>query len=337
MRAVVTGGGGFLGRAIVEALRARGDDVLSVSRHPHPELEELGARATALDVRDAAALERAFEGADCVFHAAAKAGVFGPRDEYFAVNVDGTQNVVAACRAAGVPRLVHTSSPSVCFDGRPHVRAGNDLPYARRFLAAYPESKAEAEREVLSANGRDGLATCVLRPHLVIGPRDPHLVPRLLDRARRRRLFVVGDGRNEVSLTWVENAARAHVCAADALEPGAACAGRAYFVGQEEPVRLWDWIGALLERLGLPPARRRVPASVARAAGATLEAAWRVLRRPGEPPMTRFLAGQLSTSHSYDMAPARRDFGYTELVSTREATDRLVRSLLGEDVGSPAR
>src|SRR5207237_4860169 len=139
----------------------------------------------------------------------------------------------------GVPRLVFTSSPSVCFDGRDHVNASNDLPYAKRFLAAYPETKARAEKLVLAANGARGLATVALRPHLVFGPGDPHLIPRLLDRARRGRLLAVGDRKNRISLTYVDNAAHAHVDACDRLEPGAAHAGRAYFIAQTEPVRLW--------------------------------------------------------------------------------------------------
>jgi nucleoside-diphosphate-sugar epimerase len=207
------------------------------------------------------------------------------------------------------------------------VRAGNDLPRARSFLAEYPRSKAEAEALVLAAHGEGSLATTALRPHLIFGPGDPHLVPRSVARARAGKLAVVGDGRNEVSLTYVDNAAHAHVCAADRLTTSAAHGGRAYFVAQEEPVVLWDWIRSLVLRLGLSEPRHRVPLAVAYAAGAALEAAWTVGRRTDEPPMTRFLALQLARSHSYDMAPARRDFGYRELVTMPAATERLIEDL----------
>jgi len=326
MRVLVTGGGGFLGHALVAALRAGGHEVTSASRGTYPELVDMGVACVQLDLADEAATAAAIADHDAVVHTAALTGVWGPREAYFKTNVDGTRNVIAGCLKHGVTRLVYTSSPSVCFDGRGHRAAKNDLPYARRYLCAYPETKAIAERLVLKANGRS-LSTCALRPHLIFGPRDPHLIPRLIDRARRGRLAIVGDGTNEVSLTFVENAAAAHVDALEALEPAAAHAGRAYFLGQKEPVRLWDWIGELFARVGVPPVTRRIPRRLAYAGGAALELVWNVFSRAGEPPMTRFVASQLAVDHSYDLGPAERDFGYRERVDLAEATDRLVASL----------
>ncbi|MFN0009459.1 MAG: NAD-dependent epimerase/dehydratase family protein [Planctomycetota bacterium] len=326
MKALVTGGGGFLGRHLVKALRERGDEVVSYSRGRYPELEARGVACAEGDLVDRDALARACAGAEVVFHVAAKAGIWGDAGEYWRTNVEGTESVLEACRIAGVKRLVFTSSPSVCFDGGDHRMAGNDLPYATRFLAEYPRTKMEAEKLVLAANGKDGLATVALRPHLIVGPDDPHLLPRLVARAKAGKLAIVGDGRNEVSLTWVENAVEAHLAAADRLEARAPHAGKAYFIAQKEPVALWKWIGDVLERLGAPRPTRRVPLGVAYTAGAALEAWWRLTRRTGEPRMTRFLALELARSHSYDLRPAERDFGYRERVSMPVATESLVTS-----------
>ena len=325
MKAVVTGGGGFVGRAIVERLLCRGHEVISTSRRTYPELEALGARCVAADLGSDAPDLSFFAGADVVFHVAALAGYWGKAQEFHRANVVATENVLAAARLHGVPRLVFTSSPSVCFDGHDHVRA-TDLPRAGSFLAHYPRTKARAEELALAANSPE-LATCALRPHLVFGPRDPHLLPRVVQRARAGKLPIVGDGSNEVSVTFVDNAAAAHVAAADRLEPGAAHAGRAYFLGQEQPVELWPWINRILAALDVPPLERRVSLGTASAAGRVCELLWSALPLPGQPPMTRFVARQLATSHSYDMAPARRDFGYVEEVGLEEATERAIADL----------
>ena len=322
MRAFVTGGGGFLGSAIVRLLRARGDEVTSYSRGDYP---QLGAPHVRGDLADLKRLHESMRGHDTVFHVAAKAGIALGREPFWNANVEGTRNVLTAALESGVERLVFTSSPSVCFDGKEHVNASNDLAYTARFLAPYPETKAAAERMVLAANGRSALATCALRPHLVFGPGDPHLLPRLIERGRARKLAIVGKGTNEVSLTFVENAAWAHLDAADRLTKTAAHAGKAYFVAQEEPVALWTWVNDLFGALGIPPVTRRVPMPLAYAAGIWLE----TLAKPDvEARMTRFLALQLSTSHSYDLGPARRDFGYEERVPLAEATRITIESIL---------
>jgi 2-alkyl-3-oxoalkanoate reductase len=323
LNALVTGGGGFLGRSLVDQLLLAGETVTVVGRSEYPDLLARGVRCVRADVADGDAMLEAARGQDVVFHAAGKAGYWGRPEDFARVNVRGSESVIQACRERSVPRLVYTSSPSVVFDGRAHEDAANTLAYPDRYESAYPETKARAERLVLAANGA-GLATIALRPHLIYGPRDPHLLPRVLERARRRRLTVVGDGRNAVSLTYVENAAAAHLQAAARLRPGAACAGRAYFVNDPEPVRLWDWLARLLARLGLPPVSRRVPLVLARAAGAALESLWNTLRLPGEPPMTRFVASQLALSHWYSLVPARDDFGYAPPVAAEDAFERTV-------------
>ena len=325
--AVVTGAGGFLGRRITELLCARGDQVRILVRQPQPDLEGLGATAIRLDIRDASAVCAALRDADVVFHVAAKTGPWGPAAEFRSVNVSGTRNVLDAARAGGVRRLVYTSTPSVVGYARDVENGGPELPYAAAHDSAYPASKAEAERLVLAASGT-WLKTVALRPHLVIGPGDRHMMPLVVRRAAAGRLWIIGDGRNRVDLTDVDNAAWAHLDAADALDdPAAACAGRAYFISNGEPVLLWEWLNRILVGLGLPPVTRSLPLRAARLAAAAAEGLWSTLGLDGEPPITGFLAGALARSHWYDMAPARRDLGYHVRVPMEEATRRTVQWL----------
>lgn len=325
MKALITGGGGFLGGAVVRKLVGRGDAVRSFTRTRYPWLDDLGVEQALGDLSDPAAVAAAAGGCDVVFHVAAKAGVWGRYRDYHAVNVVGTGNVIAACLTAGVGRLVHTSTPSVTYSGP--VEGGNEsLPYPKRFDAAYPETKAVAERAVLAANGPD-LATVALRPHLIWGPGDPHLVPRVLARARAGKLKRVGTGPVTVDVTYVDNAADAHVLAADRLAPGSPPAGKAYFITNGEPVDLWAFLNRVLAGAGLPPVVRSVSPWKARLAGRALETVYRAFRLPGEPAMTRFVASQLSTPHWFDISAARRDLGYEPRVSIDEGLKRLATTL----------
>ena len=326
MRILVTGGNGFLGRAIVMELRRRGHQVSSASRRPCPELDRLGVRTLTCDLRNSEHVERAVAGQEAVVHCAALAGLHGPRVDYVRTNVEGTRFVLDACRRNGVKKLVYTSSPSVVFDGRDHRGADESLPYRRRYLAHYPASKAAAERDVRAANGAN-LVTVALRPHLVLGPGDPNLMPRLVARARAGKLVIVGSGKNEVSFTWIDNAAAAHADALERLEPGSPAAGGAYFVAQKEPIELWSWLARLFERAGVPPPTKRVSRAAAYAGGALCELVWSLARRSGDPPMTRFLALQRATSHSDRIDALERDLGYRERVTTAEATERLAAAL----------
>jgi nucleoside-diphosphate-sugar epimerase len=326
MNALVTGGGGFLGSAIVRRLVARGDRVRSLSRRHYPELETLGVVQYQGDVADPGVVDQAAAGCDVVFHTAAKAGIWGPRDEYQTVNVEGTLRVLAACRRHGIARLVYTSSPSVVFNGQDMEGVDETVPYPAHFEAHYPRTKAEAERLVRDANGPT-LATVALRPHLIWGPGDNHLVPRLIARARAGRLRRLGKRSPLIDSIYIDNAADAHLQAADHLAPGATPAGRAYFLSQGEPVPLWDLVNRILDAAGLPPVTRRVPAWLAYTAGWVLEGIYGLCRRQDEPPMTRFLARELSTAHWFDIGAARRDLGYEPAVSIDEGLRRLKKSL----------
>ncbi len=323
---LVTGGGGFLGLAIVRQLIERGYRVRSYSRSSHPELARLGVESFAGDLVESNALAKAMNGCDIVYHVAAKAGIWGRYRDYFEPNVVGTRNVIDACRKMGTSKLVYTSTPSVIYPGGDLEGVDESLPYPAKFEAPYAETKALAEREVLAANCAT-LSTVALRPHLIWGPDDPHLIPRIVARAKAGRLKRIGDGKNKVDVIYVENAALGHVLAGETLSPSAPQAGKAYFLSQGEPVLLWDFIDRILEVHGVPPVKKRVPIGLAYAAGMTMEAIYRLLPFLGEPPMTRFVAHNLSTSHWFDITAARRDFGYRPVISIEEGL-----RLVGESV-----
>lgn len=327
MHSLVTGGGGFLGRYICELLIARGDRVRSFGRGEYPELEAMGVEVVRGDLTDAQAVASACKGIDCVFHVAARPGVYVQREPYHSVNLEGTQHVHDACLRQGVSRLVYASSPSVTFAGESQegVDESEDLAFdwLSQHRSYYSLSKAMAEEYILQANGKR-LRTCALRPHLIWGPRDQHLIPRLIARAKSGRLRRVGDGTNLVDMIYVENAAEAHLQAADALtEDNSPVAGQAYFLSQGEPVSCWHWINEILALVDLPPVEKSVSYNAAFGLGGTLELVYRMLRLKGEPPMTRFVAAQLATSHWFDISAARRDFGYEPRVSTEEGMRRL--------------
>ena len=323
MKVLVTGGSGFLGRALCAALVARGYHVTSYQRGHSAALEALGVRQVLGDLTDADALRIACTGQDAVFHNAAKAGAWGSYQSYFDANVRGTQNVIAACRANGVGRIVHTSTPSVTHSGRTPVEGGNETgtPYGTNFKAPYPATKVIAEQAMLAANDAS-LATVSLRPRLIWGPGDTQLLPRLVDRARAGRLRFIAGGVNRMDTTYIDNVVQAHLDAFDHLAPGAACAGNAYFISNGEPMAVRDIVNALLRAAQAPEVTGSIPFPVAYSAGAVLEVAWRVLGLSGEPPMTRFLAEQLSTPHWYDIGAAKRDFGYVPRVSVAEGLRR---------------
>ncbi len=331
MRALVTGGGGFLGGAVVDALLTRGDTVRSVARGDYPSLRERGVETLRGDLADPGVATEAVRGVDVVVHVAARAGIVGSDEAFRRSNVVATLALLEACRTRGVGRFVFTSTPSVVHSGGDIVRGDESLPYATRFDSAYPRTKAEAERLVLDANSPD-LATVALRPHLVWGPGDTQLVPRIIDRARSGRLRFVGDGTAVIDTTYVDDAAAAHLDAIDAITPGAACAGRPYFITSGDPRPVRELINGILAAGGLGPEHRCVPLGLALGAGVAVETVWRLLGRvidPGEPPMTRFLARQLGTDHWFDISAARRDLGYAPRVPLDEGFARLAQALAG--------
>ena len=327
MKALVTGGGGFLGLYIVEQLLAAGHQVRVFSRGAYSALNKLNVESMQGDLRDAAAAEAACRGMESVFHVAAVPGIWGPWKKFYGVNTLGTRNIIAGCRRHGVGRLIFTSSPSVVFDGTDQIDADETLPYPSRWLCHYPHSKALAEQEVLSANDPRQLRTISLRPHLIWGPRDNHLIPRLIARARSGKLKRVGDGTNVVSVAYVENVAAAHLQAERVLRDSDAASGRAYFINEPESVNLWGWIDRLLGIAGLEPVQSSLSFSSAFRIGAVCEFVYQALRLSVEPPMTRFVASQLGGSHSYSIAAAQRDLGYQQLFTIEQGLEKTAPDL----------
>ncbi|MCX6986095.1 MAG: NAD-dependent epimerase/dehydratase family protein [Lentisphaerae bacterium] len=306
---LVTGGGGFLGKQIIEALRRLDcGSIRSVGRNPQPELEKTGVEVLCGDISDSSFILKACESRTLVFHTAALAGVWGKRGDFFRINVTGTRNVADACRKRNVGVLVYTSSPSVVLHDGDTENADESVPYTEKYLAPYPETKAIAERLVLNANSAD-FATVAIRPHLIWGPGDPHLLPRVVEMAGKGKLIQVGDGKNLVDMTYVDNAASAHIAAAETLRNSQKANGKAYFISDGNPVVLWDWINNLLKRLDIPLLY--------------------MLPFSGEPPMTRFVAGQLAHSHYFNISAARNDLGYNPGISHEDALEKTLEWLRG--------
>lgn len=325
-KVVITGGGGFLGGAIVRQCLARGWKVRALGRRAQPELSAQGVDFFTADIaKDTEKLASIFAGADVVFHVAAKAGVWGKFKDFYKTNVAGTLNVIEACKRAGVKNLVYTSTPSVVFNENEIAGGDESLPYCASKLSPYALTKAEAERCVC-AEPPARLRTVSIRPHLIWGLGDPHLVPRVIAQAAQGRLRIVGDGKNKVDLTHVENAAHAHLLAADALLRGdETVLGKAYFVSDGAPVVLWDWINALLETLGLLPLTDKISFKFAYAAGTFLEWFWKIFGVADEPPMTRFVALELTKNHWFCIDAARRELGYAPVVSPEAGFAELVQ------------
>ncbi|GAA2985770.1 NAD-dependent epimerase/dehydratase family protein [Streptomyces fulvorobeus] len=347
MKVLVTGGTGFLGRAVCQRLLTAGYAVRSLARHPSRHLDP-GIQQVTGDLRDTCRLRAAVHGCQAVVHTAARASIWGARQDFHAINAQGTERLLAVCRTQGVERFVHTSSASVVFNGD-HLRGADESqPYPRRFLAPYPWSKAIAERAVLAANS-PALATTALRVHLIWGPGDPHFLPQLLKAAGSGRLSLIGDGTNLIDTVYIDNAADAHLAALERLTYTAPPAGKAYFITQGQPVTLEHMVCALLRAAGAQvPSVRHIPHRPAAAAARMAELLWRARRRTDAPPLTRFLVAELAHDHYFDISAARRDLRYRPTTSIdaglarladachRQTATHVLPTPLTGDAGSPS-
>ncbi len=317
MKVLVTGGGGFLGSAICRQLLARGNEVIAYQRSTADELKALGIEVVQGDITDSDLLNKTSRGADAIIHTAAKAGLSVVYDDYFAPNVTGTQNVLSACRSNGIDKLVFTSSPSVTHSDGDIEGGDESLPYPKTYNSPYPATKSLAEKQVMAANCAQ-LHTVSLRPHLIWGPGDTHLLPKLLERAKRGKLKLPGPDKL-IDTVYIDNAARAHLLALDKLETHPEIVGgKTYFISNDEPVTQGRIIGGLLKAAGVNVEIQSISPQLAVAAGTLLETGWKLFGLKSDPPLTRWSAEHLSTAHWYDISAAKRDLGYTAEISIEE-------------------
>ncbi len=324
MKILVTGGAGFLGRHIVDKLLESGYNQITIlSRGHYPELEECGLKVISTDLANKDKLITACDGIDTIFHVASKTGICGRFNSYYQTNVTGTRNLLQAAGLRGVKNFIYTSTPSVVYGNHEIINGDEELPYPRHYLTFYAATKAEAELMVLSYNGRAGLRTCALRPHLIFGPGDTNLTPRIINKGRNNKLRIVGTGKNLVSVSYVENTADAHICAMRKLcENSKAVCGKAFFINENDPVNCWDFINKLLISCNVSEIKNHLSFSGAYTLGFILEKLGHYLAPNWEPPMTRFLALQLATSHYFNNTGARTALDWTPHIQLSEAINK---------------
>lgn len=323
MRILVTGGGGFLGTYIVKLLLKEGHKVYSFSRNHYPHLDKLGCKTIQGDLRNFDQVRSAVEGFHAVFHVASKVAMWGKWEDFYKINVVGTKNVIKACQVHGVRKLIYTSTPSVVFNKDSIENGDESLPYTTENLSLYAKSKAMAEKEVLQNNNKEGLLTVALRPHLVYGPGDQNLLPSVIDKAKKNKLKIVGDGNNVVDVLYVENAALAHILAFKKLEESSSVSGQCYFLGQEKPVKLWDFINTLLTKSNIDPLKKKVSSKLTYSIGFLIECFLKLTgKNVDKPLMTRFVSLQLSKSHYYNHQKSLDELGNYHIISTEEGLDR---------------
>ena len=326
---LVTGYGGFLGAAVCRLLIQQGFLVRGLARGSYPGLGAIGIECVTGSINDPAVVEASMRDVDAVIHTAAIAGVWGKSSDYESVNVAATESLLAAARKHAVRAFVYTSSPSVTFDGHPQSGIDESVPYPSRWLCDYPRTKAIAEQRVLLANHTSEFATCALRPHLIWGVGDPHLIPRVIQRCRQGKLRRVGDGRNLIDTVHVDLAAHAHLLALrKLLAADTQAAGRAYFITDGQPTPCWDWISTILDCAGLQPPKGSISMKTAYRIGAVLEKLYRWTGREQEPPMTRFVALQLGVDHYFDISASRERLGVQPLSDRQTKIEELRRWLM---------
>jgi len=326
-KVLVTGGGGFIGKAIVRRLLREMADVRSFSRKKYSELETLGVDQIQGDIRDAEAVNRACNDVDIVFHTAAKIQLWGDYRDFFETNVIGTENIIQACRKRGIQYLVYTSSPSVVYHGREDVLGVDEsAPYPEHYHTHYQKTKSMAEQRIVKAS-RNSLRTVALRPHLVLGPGDMQLIPRFIKWSKNLR--ILGDGNNQIDWTFLDNAAHAHVLAAEKLITNQSIAGKIYFISQGQPINAWELLNHILESAGKEPITKNFSKDAAYFMGWLFEKVYMLFRIKSEPRITRATATELARNSWFDISAAKTELGYAPEVTSEEGLERLKKWLQG--------
>jgi nucleoside-diphosphate-sugar epimerase len=323
VKVLVTGATGFLGYHIAEQLLAQGHEVVNFSRSHTNELDKLNVTTIKGDITNSQDIDNALQGTEAIFHVASKVGMWGKWEDFYAINYLGTKNLVDAAKKVGIKTFVYTSTPSVVF-GKDSIENGSsETPYPSEYLSLYAKSKALGEKYVLAAQSKDFNVTAI-RPHLIYGERDKNIIPRLIESYKKGKLKIIGDGNNMVDVVYVENAAQAHIEAFNELLNEKKNAGKAYFIGQEKPVKLWDFINQILKSKGLGQVKKRISLPTAYMIGHLVEIFLKLFKIYNiHPPMTRFVALELGTSHYFDHEDAKRDFGHRPKVSLEESLKRI--------------
>lgn len=322
MKILVTGAGGFLGTHIAKKLIEAGHSVVNLSRGSYTHLDEMGVTSFKGDLQNSEQIKPALMGVDAVIHTASKVAMWGKWDDFYNINVEGTKNLVQLCKEMGIKKMVYTSSPSVVFGDQSLEGVDESVNYPEDSYSMYAKTKAIAEKWVLEQTD-DTFKAISLRPHLIYGPGDQNLFPRLIDAAKKGRLKRVGDGTNKVDVIYVENAAMAHLNALEKLETNPSINGKAYFLGQESPVVLWDFIDEILDRAGAPRPKKQISFNKAFKIGSVIEKGLKLVGVYNvHPPMTRFVALQLSKSHWFDHKNAERDLDFKPEITIQDGLQR---------------
>jgi len=323
MKAFITGGGGFIGYALACELVKRGFKVTSFSRNDYPALRDIGAEVSRGDISDISSVSKACNDMDIVFHVAAKAGTSGYYMDYFKTNVTGTSNIIRACKINKIKYLIYTSSASVVFNGNNIEGSDESLPYPPHPVSHYTATKAIAEQLTLKADSPD-LRTLALRPHLVYGLGDNHLIPGIISRAKTGSLRRIGSCKNLVDVSYIDNVVAAHINAAKAIMENPEVSGNSFFITNGEPVLLWDFIDEILWTSGLEPVKKRVPAGPAILFSHMSQAFHRLFLKDQESILTPFIVNELIRSHWFNISKARRHLNYNPVISNFEGLKRMV-------------
>lgn len=319
---LVTGGGGFVGRALIKRLLDQGFMVSSISRNRYPTLDQWGVKQAIGDLRNRTFVREAIQNHQIIFHVAAKAGYWGSYTEYYQSNVVATRNLLEEGARAGIEQFIYTSSASAVFGGKPIENGHRNKPYPRKPLNAYTKTKALAEQLVLSEESFP-FKRLALRPHIIWGPGDRHLVPRLLARAEAGKLKQIGRGNNIIDSVHIENFIDAQLLAMNALETKKQVNRQAYFVTNDDPVNLWDFINQILTQAGLDPVKSHIPARIAKSLSWLLTGFHKTFNPKQEPLLTPFLVDELAKSHWFDITDTKKDLGYEPKISLIQGLNQL--------------